>query len=301
MRDIMMGQYYPVKSPIHRLDPRIKLLSTIIYIVMLFFIPTLSSFLSRGGTFRGYVLLAGLGYLIITIFLLIVIFSSKVPLKKVLKSIKAIIFLIMFTAVLSLFFYGGQSETTHMIFKWKFLSLSYESIVTASAMALRLIYLVIGPSMLTFTTTPVEITDALERLLKPLTLIKFPVHTLAMIMSIALRMIPSLMEETDKIKNAQKARCADFESGNLIKRAKALLPILVPLFISAFRRAEELALAMDSRCYSGAKGRTRMKILKMHIKDIFAFLFVLVVFFAVLVLRYDWFGIAGSILKLLAM
>ncbi len=300
MRDVTMGQYYPVKSPIHHLDPRIKLLSTILYIVMLFFIPTLSKFLSKGGSLKGYVLLAGIGYLIITLFLLTVIFISRVPLTKVLRSIRAIIFLISFTAVLSLFFYGGGKDV-HLIFKWKFISLSYESIATATAMALRLVYLVIGPSMLTFTTTPVEITDALERLLKPLALIKFPVHTLAMIMSIALRMIPSLMEETDKIKNAQKARCADFESGNLIKRAKALLPILVPLFISAFRRAEELALAMDSRCYSGAKGRTRMKILRIRFRDVLGLFIVLAVFFAVLVLRYDWFGVAGALLKLLGL
>ena len=295
MRDVTMGQYYPVKSPIHRLDPRIKLMATVIYIVMLFFIPTLSNYLSRGGNFDGYLLLAGAGYAIITLFLLVVILLSRVPLGKVLKSIKAIIYLITFTAVLSLFFYGGGDDV-HLIFKWKFLSLSQESIVTATAMALRLIYLVIGPSMLTFTTTPVEITDALEWLLKPLTLIKFPVHTLAMIMSIALRMIPSLMEETDKIKNAQKARCADFESGNLIKRAKALLPILVPLFISAFRRAEDLALAMDSRCYAGAKGRTRMKVLKIRFADIFGFLVVVAVFLSILILRYDWFGVASQIL-----
>jgi len=260
----------------------------------------LSSFISKGGTLKGYILLAGGAYLLVTLFLLVVIFLSKVPLKKILRSIKALIFLIVFTALLSLFFYGGGEET-RVIFKWKFLSLSFESITVATAMALRLIYLVIGPSILTFTTTPVEITDALERLLKPLALIKFPVHTLAMIMSIALRMIPSLMEETDKIKNAQKARCADFESGNLIKRAKALMPILVPLFISAFRRAEDLALAMDSRCYCGAKGRTRMKVLKMRFTDIFALFLMAGLFFAILVLRYNWFGFATMILKFIGL
>lgn len=297
MRDVTMGQYYPVKSAIHRLDPRIKLLATIVYVVMLFFIPTPGTFIKGGGTLKGYALLAGIAYALITLLLLTIIFMSKVPLGKVLRSIRAIIFLVLFTSLLSLFFYGG-GKGTHYIFKFGIFSMSYESIATSVSMSLRLIYLVLGPSMLTFTTTPVEITDALERLLKPLALLKFPVHTLAMIMSIALRMIPSLMEETDKIKNAQKARCADFESGNLIKRAKAMIPILVPLFISAFRRAEDLALAMDSRCYRGAKGRTRMKVLKLRFKDVLAFFTVAAIFFALLVLRYNWFGFAAYLIRL---
>lgn len=269
MRDITLGQYYPTDSVIHRLDPRIKLILSITYIVMVFFI----------NKFTGY------GYL--ALFLLIVIFLSKVPLIKVLKSVRPILFLILFTVVMSLFFYNGQGG--EMFFHWGIIKLYWEGLWNALKMALRLILLVMGPSILTLTTTPVELTDGLERLLKPLAMIKLPIHELAIIMSIALRLIPTLVEETDKIINAQKARCADFDSGNLFKKAKALLPILIPLFVSSFRRADELAYAMDSRCYRGAKGRTRMKVLRLRFRDFFAVFIVAAVFFGILILKYNYF------------
>lgn len=270
MRDIALGQYYPVSSPIHRLDPRIKLILTIAYIVMIFFVRTFT------------------GFGVIALFLLFVILLSRVPLGKVLKSLKMIFVLVIFTFVMSALFYRGDAGD--LLFKWGIVKLYKTGLLNAVKLALRLMLLVMGPSLLTLTTTPVELTDGLESLLKPLSLMHIPVHYLAMVMSIALRLIPTLVEETDKIINAQKARCADFESGNLFKRAKALLPILIPLFVSSFRRADELAYAMDSRCYRGAKGRTRMKILKLHLRDFIALLVVAIVFFGILLLRYNWFG-----------
>lgn len=270
MRDVTFGQYYPVSSPVHRLDPRNKLILVIAYIVALFFI---NSFTGFGVT---------------AIALLIMIFCARVPLGKVLKSVRAIIFLVLFTMVLTFLFYRG--EQSDLIAEWWIFHLYWQGLINAAKLSIRLILLVMGPALLTLTTTPVELTDGLESLLKPLALIRLPIHELAIIMSIALRLIPTLVEETDKIINAQKARGADFESGNLFKRAKALIPILIPLFVSSFRRADELADAMDSRCYRGAKGRTRMKVLRFHWKDLFALLFIAALFFVILLLKYDWFG-----------
>ncbi len=269
MREITLGQYYPVKSVLHRMDPRMKLIIMIMYIVMIFFIKTF------------------VGFGIVLVFLALTIALSHVPLLKVLKSLKVIIILVIFTVIMSVLFYNGKAED--LLWSAGILKIYKEGLLNAGRMALRLVFLVLGPTMLTFTTTPVELTDGLESLLKPLSYIKFPVHELAIIMSIALRLIPTLVEETDKIQSAQKARCADFESGNVFKRAKAMIPVLIPLFVSSFRRADDLADAMDSRCYRGAKGRTRMKKLKVHFRD-FAALFVMCVFFfAVLWLRYNFF------------
>lgn len=269
MKDVSIGQYYPVQSPIHRLDPRTKLLAVILYIVMMFFI-------------RKFV-----GFAVVAVFLLAVIFTSRVPLLKVLRSLRAVIFLVLFTVLLSVLFYSGSGAP---LVSWGIIRIYKEGLLSAAKMALRLIFLVLGPSILTLTTTPVQLTDGLESLLKPLALIKLPIHELAIIMSITLRLIPTLTEETEKIMNAQKSRCADFDTGNIFKRAKALLPILIPLFVGSFRRADELADAMDARCYRGAKGRTRMKVLRFRLRDFFAAIILLALFFAILLLRYNWFG-----------
>lgn len=269
MRDVSFGQYYPVSSPLHRLDPRTKLLATIIYIVTLFFI----------NTFTGFGIMA--------LFLLVVVLLSRVPIGKVLRSVKAVLFLLIFTLIISFFFYRGSPE--NLIWEWGVIHLYWDGLWNSLKLCIRLLLLVMGPALLTLTTTPVELTDGLESLLKPLALIKLPVHELAIIMSIALRLIPTLMEETDKIISAQKARCAEFESGNIFKRAKAMLPVLIPLFVSSFRRADDLADAMDSRCYRGAKGRTRMKVLKMRVGDWLSLLFMAVLLVAMLFLRYNYF------------
>lgn len=270
MKDVSFGQYYPVASPIHRLDPRIKLLAAILYIVAIFFIRKFT------------------GFALVAVFLLVLICMSGVPFFKVLKSVRAVIFLVLFTVIMSVLFY--VDKTAEPLWAWKFIKIYRKGLINAARMGLRLIFLVIGPAILTLTTTPVELTDGLERLLKPLALMHLPVHELAMIMSIALRLIPTLTEETEKIMNAQKARCADFDTGNIFKRAKAMLPVLIPLFVGSFRRADELADAMDSRCYRGAKGRTRMKVLKLRARDFVAAFVMLVLFAAVLFLRYNWFG-----------
>ncbi len=269
MREITLGQYYPVRSVLHSMDARAKLILMIAYIVMIFFVDTF------------------IAYGLVLLFLLLVIAISKVPLLKVLKSLQMIIFLVLFTVIMSTLFYQGQPDD--ILFEWWIIKIYGNGLINAGKMSLRLIFLVIGPTMITYTTTPVELTDGLESLLKPLSLIKFPVHELAMIMSIALRLIPTLVEETDKIQNAQKARCADFESGNIFKRAKAMLPVLIPLFVSSFRRADDLADAMDSRCYRGAKGRTRMKKLKMHARDFIALAIFALFFFVILWLRFNFF------------
>ena len=269
MREIALGQYYPVDSVLHRLDPRTKIILMIAYITMIFFVKTF------------------IGFGIVFVFLAIAILLSRVPVSKVLKSLKTIMFLVLFTVIMSLLFYAGKEED--LLWRWGIIKIYRAGLINAGLMALRLVFLVVGPTLLTFTTTPVALTDGLESLLKPLSFVKFPVHELAMIMSIALRLIPTLVEETDKIQSAQKARCADFDSGNVFKRAKAMIPVLIPLFVSSFRRADELADAMDSRCYRGAKGRTRMKKLRFRLSDLFAVLFLAVFFFAILWLRYNFF------------
>lgn len=242
LRDITIGQYFPGQSAIHRLDPRMKILLTIGYIVLLF----LSS--------------SPLGFLLAALLLAVCYWAAKIPLRMIGKSLRPIVPILIFTAVLNVFFISGGKE----IFHWWVFKLTTGGIYTAVTMAVRIVLLIAGSSLLTYTTSPITLTDAIERLLKPLKAVKFPVHELAMMMSIALRFIPTLIEETDKIMSAQKARGADLESGGVMQRAKALIPILIPLFISAFRRAEELALAMECRCYRGGEGRTRMR--QLHLK-----------------------------------
>ena len=246
LNDVTFGQYYPTKSFVHRADPRIKLLALIAYIVALFLAKNF------------YAMAACVIVLIATVI------ASRVPFGSVLRSVKAIIFLLIFTAVLNLFFHGGE----HLLVEWGIIKIYREGIIFTVFFVLRLFFLVMGSALLTLTTTPVELTDGIESLLTPLKWIRFPVHELALIMSIALRFIPTLIDETNRIISAQKARGADFESGNIFKRIKAIVPILIPLLISAFRRAEELGDAMDARCYSGSKNRTKYKKLKFGWRDI---------------------------------
>ncbi len=240
LRDISFGQYYPTDSPVHKLDARAKLLFVAVYITVLFMVYN----------FAGYALCA--------LFVLFIAAVAKIPLKTLLKSIKAVLFLVIFVSVINVLFYNGEK----LLWSWWKLRIYSDGLIFAARMALRLILLVVGPAILTFTTTPMELTDGLESLMSPLKIIKFPVHDVAIIMSIALRMIPALMEETDKIVMAQKARGADFDTGNVFRRAKALIPVLIPLFVGAFRRADELALALDARCYNATPDRTRYKLLK---------------------------------------
>ncbi len=248
LRDITLGQYYQTDSVIHRLDPRVKLASTILYIISLFIMPGVA------------------GYAVAAVFLWIVIKLSKVPFRYMVKGMKAILFLLMITVVCNLFLTPG----TPLVAVWK-LSITKEGLKTAVFMAFRLTFLIIGSSIMTLTTTPNNLTDGMERMLNPLKLFRVPVHEVAMMMSIALRFIPILLEETDKIMKAQIARGADFESGNLMKKAKALVPLLVPLFISAFRRANDLAMAMEARCYRGGENRTKMKPLQYRKRDCIAY------------------------------
>lgn len=237
IRDITIGQYYPTNSPIHRLDPRAKILSTFAYIIALFVIEK----------YVGYVLIAGFVYALTKV--------AKIPLKFILKGLRAIFLIIIFTVVLNVFMTPGET----ILYEMGWIKVTLEGLELALKMVSRLVLLIIGSSLLTLTTSPIELTDGIEALLKPFSRIGVPAHEIAMMMSISLRFIPILLEETDKIMKAQMARGADFESGGIIKRAKALIPILVPLFISAFRRADELAMAMEARCYRGGENRTRMK------------------------------------------
>lgn len=265
IRDITIGQYYPAKSAVHRLDPRVKLVSTLLYLISLFLFKSIP------------------GYLVATAFLAAVIHLSKVPLKHIVKGLKPIIMILMLTVVFNLFLTRDGDVIFHA---WIF-TITEGGLRTAVYMAIRLIYLIIGSSLMTFTTTPNELTDGIESLLHPLNRIHVPVHEVAMMMSIALRFIPILLEETDKIMKAQLARGADFESGNIIQRAKAMIPILVPLFVSAFRRANDLAMAMEARCYRGGEGRTKMKPLKYNSRDIAAYGIVIVYVVAVVLIgRY---------------
>lgn len=240
LRDITIGQYYPSASVVHKLDPRFKIIGTITFLAGLFIIDTLWA------------------YIPILLFLGSIIKLSRVPLSFVLRGLKPIVFIIVFTVSINLFFTPGDP----LIGFWKIV-ITKEGLRQAVFMASRLMLLITGSSMMTFTTSPIELTDGIEQLLNPFKRIGVPAHEIAMMMTIALRFIPTLLEETDKIMKAQMARGTDFETGSLIKRAKNLVPILVPLFISAFRRADELAMAMESRCYKGGEGRTRMKLLKL--------------------------------------
>lgn len=246
LRDITIGQHFPGNSLVHRFDPRLKLVLTIAYIVLLFAASN------------------PLGLALSILFLAAMYKVAKIPGKMILKSLKPILPIVIFTAVLNLFFVSGEGEP--LVHIW-FLTIYAEGVRYAVLMAVRVMALIAGTSLLTYTTSPIVLTDAIEQLLKPLGKLHFPVHELAMMMSIALRFIPTLIEETDKIMSAQKARGADFESGNLIQKAKALIPILVPLFISAFRRADELATAMECRCYHGGEGRTKLHVLRYETRD----------------------------------
>ena len=248
LNDVTFGQYYPAQSFAHRLDPRLKLLMLIAYIVALFI----------AKTFYGLALCA--------LFAVFAVFISKVPFGAVLRSVKGVIFLLAFTAVLNVFFHGGEN----VLVQWGVIRICLEGVLFAVFLMIRLAFLVIGSALLTLTTTPVSLTDGIESLLKPLTWIKFPVHALALIMSIALRFIPTLIDETNRIISAQKARGADFESGNIVKRVKAIIPILIPLLISAFRRADELGDAMDARCYTNSPHRTKYKKLTFTWRDLVA-------------------------------
>lgn len=263
LRDITIGQYYPADSVIHKLDPRVKLFATLIFIISLF-------------SFKNV-----WGFLVATIFMFGFIELSKVPIGYMVKGLKAIVILMIITALFNLFLTSGKELVSFWIF-----TITYEGLRNAILMAIRLTYLILGTSVMTLTTTPNELTDGLEKALAPMNKIHVPVHEIAMMMSIALRFIPILVEETDKIMRAQMARGADFENGGIIQRAKNMIPLLVPLFVSAFRRANDLAMAMEARCYRGGAGRTKMKPLKYANIDYRAYAIVILYFVIMMVLRF---------------
>ena len=263
LRDITLGQYYPADSILHKLDPRVKLMGTLIYMISLF-------------TFRGV-----WGFLLVSFFLMFLIHTSKVPFSYMVKGLKASVVLLVITAAFNLFLTPGKQVLLHF---WIF-TVTLEGLKNAAFMMVRLIYLIVGTSLMTLTTTPNQLTDGLEKALAPLSKVRVPVHAIAMMMSIALRFIPILIEETDIIMKAQMARGADFENGGLIKRAKGMIPLLVPLFVSAFRRADDLAMAMEARCYVGGEGRTKMKPLKYAKRDAISYLVMAAYLGAVIALR----------------
>jgi len=262
LKDITLGQYFPGKSPVHTLDPRTKLIALIGYIVALF---VAGSWIS---------------YSLCLVFLTVSIAISRIPLKSIVRGLKPLVFILIFTGILNLLFTDGE---TVLVQFWK-ITITLEGVIRAFFMVSRILMLITSTFLLTYTTSPISLTDGLESLLSPLKKIKVPVHELSMMMCIALRFIPTLIEETDKIMSAQKARGADFETGSLMKRVKALVPILVPLFISAFRRADELATAMECRCYQGGTGRTKMKLLRYHRNDLCAFGILILLLAAVITL-----------------
>ncbi|MBR1450970.1 MAG: energy-coupling factor transporter transmembrane protein EcfT [Lachnospiraceae bacterium] len=261
IRDITLGQYYPTDSVLHRLDPRVKLFGTLIYVISLFLFQSFT------------------GYIVATVFLVSMIALSHVPIKFIFRGLRAVLFILVFTAVLNVFLTPGRT----LVSFWK-ITITIEGVRLAAFMILRLVYLIIGSSLMTLTTTPSNLTDGLEKSLGWLKIFRFPVHEIAMMMSIALTFIPVLLEETDRIIKAQQARGADFESGSIIRRAKSLVPILVPLFVSAFRRANDLAIAMESRCYHGGEGRTKMRPLKYMLRDYVAYTVLILYLAAVIVI-----------------
>ncbi|HBU12093.1 MAG TPA: transporter [Clostridiales bacterium] len=250
LKNITLGQYYPGDTYVHRLDPRTKLLLTLVLLVTVFLVDTFY------------------GFLALAVFLGVVIAISKVGVKTVLRGLRPLLFIIIFTFALNILFYDGPT----VLWEWGVLHISVEGVLKAIFIAIRLMLLIIATSLLTLTTSPMQLTDGMEGLFGPLKRIRFPVHEMAMMMSIAMRFIPTLIDETDRIMKAQTARGAEFDSGNLLKKAKNMIPLLVPLFVSAFKRADELALAMESRCYRGGEGRTRMKVLTMARGDLMAFI-----------------------------
>ncbi len=267
LKDITFGQYLFGRSPIHRMDPRLKLIFTVMLIVMLFVAKTIP------------------GILLCVLFLLLTYVVARIPFKMALKSLKPILPIVLFTGILNIFFVSDVGEP--LLSFWG-INIYLKGIIFTVMLVVRITLLVAGSSLLTYTTSPIELTDAIERLLWPFKLLKLPVHELAMMMTIALRMIPTLIEETVKIMNAQKSRGADLDTGKLMQRVKALVPVLVPLFVSSFRRADELALAMECRCYRGGEGRTRMKQLRMKIVDLYTSA-VFVLFFSAVILCNNFF------------
>ena len=263
LKDITLGQYFPMDSVVHRMDARYKIIITLLFLVMLFWGQHLTS------------LIAGF------LFVVLATVCSKIPPKMIVKSIKPIVPILIITGLLNLFMLDGGKT----LFAWKFIKITEQGVQTSVFMLVRICLLIAGTSLLTYTTSPIVLTDAIESLLSPLKKLKMPVHELAMMMTIALRFIPTLIEETDKIMAAQKARGADMESGSLVQRAQALIPILIPLFVSAFRRAEELALAMECRCYHGGEGRTRLRELKSGMRDYIALALTILLFAAVIVVN----------------
>ena len=263
LKDITLGQYFPGNSPVHRMDPRMKLILLVVYIVALF------------------CAVNWISYVVVFSFLAAAVVISRIPPKSILCGMKPLLMILVFTGILNIFFTSGQQ----VLLKFWGITIYWEGIVRAVFMMLRIVFLICGTFLLTYTTSPIALTDGLEALLSPLKLLRLPVHELSMMMCIALRFIPTLIEETDKIMSAQKARGADFESGKLIQRVKALVPILVPLFISAFRRADELATAMECRCYQGGDGRTKMKLLRYKRRDFIACGIGILLLVAVFVLR----------------
>lgn len=262
IKDITIGQYFPGDTPIHKIDPRVKILLTFAYIITLFVANNLFCFILVGAL------------------LLSIILISKLSFKIILKGLKPIVVLVAFTSIINIFFTTGDP-----LFKgldWGVFTPTKQGLYNAIFVVIRVVFLIIGTSILTYTTSPILLTDGLESLMKPLKYIKVPVHDISMMMTIALRFVPTLIDETDKIMSAQKSRGADFETGGLIKRAKALIPILIPLFVSAFRRAEDLAIAMECRCYNGGKGRTRLKKYELRLLD-YICIGVMIVFFAAIV------------------
>ncbi len=262
--DVSLGQYYEANSPIHKLDPRTKLFFVIMFMVSSFVAQSICSF----------------AFLFIILFISIIV--SRVPLTTIFKGLKPLIFVVIFTAILNIFF----TQEGNLLFGWEFIEIYDKGLINAGILALRIVMLLTGTTLfLSYTTTPIELTDGIETALAPLKKIKLPIHEFAMLMTIALRFIPTLTDETGKIMNAQKARGADFSSGGLVKRAKALVPIIIPLFVSSFRRADELATAMECRCYRGGEGRTRMKKLKFKARDIFGLIFSLVILAGVILIN----------------
>ncbi|WP_432667277.1 energy-coupling factor transporter transmembrane component T [Wukongibacter baidiensis] len=264
LRDITLGQYYPIDSTIHKLDPRFKILASFAYIIALFIVKNIQT------------------YIVVTGFLTLIILLSKVPLKYILRGLRPILIIIFLTFGINIFMTQGEP-----LYNLGPLTITREGIEMAVFMALRLVFLIIGTSLLTLSTSPIELTDGIERVLNPFKRIGVPAHELAMMMTIALRFIPTLLEETDKIMKAQMARGADFESGNLVKRAKSLIPLLVPLFIGAFRRADDLAMAMEARCYRGGENRTRMKQLKFYRRDYIATAAMIVFVACIVIIRFN--------------
>lgn len=263
-KDIVFGQYYPANSPVHRLDARVKLLLTLLFVVAIFFINTY------------------FGFMLTLAVLVTVIAVARLPLMSVLRSVRGILFIVLFTAVINLFFIRDGE----VLVQSGSLIITKTGVHTTIKMVLRLVLLISGASLLSLTTTPVELADGLESLMSPLKLIRVPVRDIAMIMSIALRFIPTLFEETNKIISAQKARGASLDTGNPLARARALLPVLIPLFVSSFRRADELAFAMDARCYNATDKRTKMKRARLGLADLLAFLFIAGYFTVVILDRY---------------